>query len=555
MNKKKIRVFSFIICLLSTILAVGFTKTFAATPAVIVSGDLVDTIENIRVSSNEGGSLNWNLEQWATFRIDADFNLVGKNVKAGDETDMTIPDALIITSDSFDIRDVNTDEVIAHATVDATKKQISLIYTNYVTTHSDISGSFYFYARIDFKKHPQQGDVPVAIKVNNDTKVAGKVTFNGVGNGTPYLLSKTSWVNDTDYKTISYKISVNRTNESIQKVTVEDHLQFTNASYVPGSIRVFKGNFSFVNGEWQFTNQIDVTNQHPVTISGDGQSFVADLGDISGSDQYQIVYDVHLNYSPVSGEVLKNEATLKGTGTVIKNTVNSAAIQIAQGFGAGYVFSIHIHKVDDASQPLAGAKFKIVRQANNQVIGEYVTDANGNITVNGLLKDKYILTETEAPSGHIIQTTDTEVNIADFGVDHSVTKIIVNPKDHPTPPIPPIANKPRVPTPPTPPTTDKPGIPTPSTPPTTDEPGIPTPSTPPTTDEPNNPTPSTPTSEEPKGPSSTVVEDVPNDSVEDQSKEGRFLPATGEVARVGFVIVGLVILSGAIILKRKFSHK
>ncbi len=33
-----------------------------------------------------------------------------------------MPDALMITSDSFEIRDINTNEVIAHATVDATNK-------------------------------------------------------------------------------------------------------------------------------------------------------------------------------------------------------------------------------------------------------------------------------------------------------------------------------------------------------------------------------------------------------------------------------------------------
>ena len=82
-----------------------------------------------------------------------------------------------------------------------------------------------------------------------------------------------------------------------------------------------------------------------------------------------------------------------------KDVTNTAAVQVAGGSGVGYVFTIHVHKVNDESQPLAGAKFKIVRQANNQVIGEYVTDENGDITVNALLKDKYILTENRGPCG------------------------------------------------------------------------------------------------------------------------------------------------------------
>ena len=429
---RNIKIFSFVLCLVAMLFALGLNRTSAETPGVTVSGKLVDTIKNIKVTNNEGGNLDWELGQWATFRINADFNLAGKNVKKGDTTDITVPDALIITSQSFDIKDEKTNEVIAHATVDKDNKKISLTYTDYAEKHSDTHGNFYFYARIDFKKHPQQGEIPVEVTVNNKTIIAGKVTFKGVGDGDPNLLKKTSWVHKDDPKTISYTISVNQLKQNIKEVTVEDTLQFTNASYVKDSFRVTKGEMSYVDGGWQFNNTKDVTNEHPVTVGENGQSFVVNLGDISETDQYRITYDVHLNYSPVDGEILNNQATLKGKNIETKEAVNKAAVQIAGGSGVGYVFTINIHKVGDANQPLAGAKFKVVRQANNQVIGEYVTDEKGNITVNGLLKDKYILTETEAPAGYTIKEADTVVNAEDFGEDHKVTKTIVNPKEQTT---------------------------------------------------------------------------------------------------------------------------
>ena len=431
-NRKNIKIFTFILALLTVLFTLGLTKTSAEAPGVTVSGKFVDTIKNIQVSSNEGGNLNWELGQWATFRINANFDLTGKDVKAGDTTDITVPDALIITSNSFDIKVDGTKEVIAHAKVDKDNKKISLTYTDYAENHSDTKGSFFFYARIDFKKHPQQGEIPVEVTVNNKTTIAGKVTFKGVGDGNPNLLKKTSWVHSDDPKTISYGISVNQLKQNIKNVTVEDNLQFTNASYVKDSFRVTKGEMSYVDGEWQFNNTKDVTNEHPITVGENGQSFVVNLGDISETDQYRITYDVHLNYSPADGEVLNNQATLKGKNIKTKEAVNRAAVQIAGGSGVGYVFTIHIHKVDDANQPLAGAKFKVVRQANNQVIGEYVTDKDGNITVNGLLKDKYILTELQAPEGYTITTADTPVNAEDFSeTDHAVTKTIVNPKAKP----------------------------------------------------------------------------------------------------------------------------
>ena len=557
---RNIKIFSFVLCLVAMLFALGLNRTSAETPGVTVSGKLVDTIKNIKVTNNEGGNLDWELGQWATFRINAEFDLAGKDVKAGDTTDITVPDALIITSQSFDIKTTTKPEqVIAHATVDKDNKKISLTYTDYAEKHSDTHGNFYFYARIDFKKHPQQGEIPVEMTVNNKTTIAGKVTFKGVGDGNPNLLKKTSWVHSDDPKTISYGISVNQLKQNIKNVTVEDNLQFTNASYVKDSFRVTKGEMSYVDGEWQFNNTKDVTNEHPITVGENGQSFVVNLGDISETDQYRITYDVHLNYSPADGEVLNNQATLKGKNIKTKEAVNRAAVQIAGGSGVGYVFTIHIHKVDDATQPLAGAKFKVVRQANNQVIGEYVTDKDGNITVNGLLKDKYILTETEAPTGYTIKIAETVVNAEDFGEDHKVTKTIINPKEQTTT---------------TTTTTTTTEEPTTTSTTTTEEPT--TTSTTTTTEEPTTTSTTTTTPEKPEVPrvpgdgegkwrprtksSTTTTPETPTNSSEETStpENGRghktLLPSTGEVVATGLVFSGVLVLSGAVILKRKISN-
>ena len=590
---RNIKIFSFVLCLVAMLFALGLNRTSAETPGVTVSGKLVDTIKNIKVTNNEGGNLDWELGQWATFRINADFNLAGKNVKKGDTTDITVPDALIITSQSFDIKTTTKPEqVIAHATVDKDNKKISLTYTDYAEKHSDTHGKFYFYARIDFKKHPQQGEIPVEMTVNNKTTIAGKVTFKGVGNGDPNLLKKTSWVHSDDPKTISYGISVNQLKQNIKNVTVEDNLQFTNASYVKDSFRVTKGEMSYVDGEWQFNNTKDVTNEHPITVGENGQSFVVNLGDISETDQYRITYDVHLNYSPADGEVLNNQATLKGKNIKTKEAVNRAAVQIAGGSGVGYVFTIHIHKVDDANQPLAGAKFKVVRQANNQVIGEYVTDKDGNITVNGLLKDKYILTETEAPTGYTIKIAETVVNAEDFGEDHKVTKTIINPKEQTTTTTtttttteePTTTSTTTTEEPTTTSTTTTTEEPTTTSTTTTEEPTTtstttteePTTTSTTTTEEPTTTSTTTTTPEKPEVPrvpgdgegkwrprtksSTTTTPETPTNSSEETStpENGRghktLLPSTGEVVATGLVFSGVLVLSGAVILKRKISN-
>ena len=548
-NKKKFSIFSFLICVLTTIFVFSLNKTFAETPEVSVTGKFVDAITDVKVVNNEGGDLTWDLEQWATFRINANFDLSGKNVKAGDTTVMTVPDALVVNSQSFEIRDINTNEIIAYAKVNADNKSISLTYTDYVEKHDDTKGSFFFYARVDFKKHPEQGEIPVEITINKETKPAGKITFKGIGDGDPKVLTKTSWVNEGDKREVQYTISVNRTKQNIKGVTIEDHLQFTNASYVKDSIKVFKGKFSFETGEWVFSNSVDVTDQHKITVSEDGQSFVVELGDITEQDQYRISYNVRLNYDPVDGEVLRNEVTLKGVGIESNSLTNAAAIQIAGGAGVGYVYSINIHKVDDANQPLKGAKFKVVRQANNQVIGEFESDENGNIAVNKLLKDKYILTEIEAPSGHVIKDADTVVNVEDFGTDHAVTKTIVNPKEETT-------------------TTTTTTSTTTTEAPTTSTTTTEAPTTSTTTTE--APTTSTTTTEAPITSTTTTTPEVPTPSSSSETtttstapstssettttEEKPGLPNTGESKGTMFTIIGAVTLISSIVLVA-FLHK
>ena len=519
MNKKKITFFSFMICAFTVIFSLSLSKAFAENTT---SGKTVDTITSLSITNNKGGNLDEDLQQWITFRLNANYDLTDKDVKAGDTTTVDLSDFLYIESENFEVRDEKTNEVIANAKIDETKKHIVLTYTDYVEKHSDTSGSFFVYTRVDFQKHPQEGEVPIEVTINGKTQVVGKVNFTGVGDGNPKLFSKTGWVSSEDQKTLSYTISINRTKESLQDATVEDTLKFSNATYIKDSIRVIKGKFNYVNGLWEFTDRTDVTDQHSITVSEDGQSFVIKLGDITEADQYRIEYNVQANYSPADGEILNNDAVLKGKGKAVKYVEQSTVVQVAGGSGIGYVFTINIHKVDDDNQPVAGAKFKVVRQANNQVIGEYITDAEGKITVTNLLKDKYILTEVEAPKGYVMNAADTEVNATDFGADKSVTKTIVNPKEQTTT----------------------------TTTTTTEEPT--TTSTTTTTEEPTTTSTTTTTTENPTT-TTTTTTSKPDIPVTSTTEEKPNLPNTGESTSLVLVISGIIMFASALVMKKKYS--
>ena len=432
MNMKKIGFVSIIMCLLTVIISLTLTKASAEVSETTGSSKSVDAITSLNITNNKGGNLDGDLPQWVTFRLNANFDLSGKDVKAGDTTTIDVSDALYIESQNFEIRDTATNNLIATGKIDETKKHIILTYTDYAEKHSDTSGSFFVYTRVDFQKNPEKGEIPIQITINGKVYNAGKVNFTGVGEAKPVLFSKTGWVSNEEQRILSYSISINQTKENFQDAIVEDTLKFSNASYIKDSIRIYKGKFNYVNGIWEFNDKTDVTNQHTVTVSEDDRSFVIQLGDITEADQYRIEYNVQANYAFADGEKLDNDAVLKAKEKTLENATQTTVAQIAGGSGIGYVFSINIHKVDETNQPLAGAKFKVVRQANNQVIGEFTTDAEGKITVTDLLRDKYILTEVEAPKGYVIKTPETVVNATDFGEDKSVIKTIVNSKEETT---------------------------------------------------------------------------------------------------------------------------
>ena len=591
MNMKKIGFFSIIMCLLTVIISLTLTKASAEVSETTGSSKSVDAITSLNITNNKGGNLDGDLPQWVTFRLNANFDLSGKDVKAGDTTTIDVSDALYIESQNFEIRDTATNNLIATGKIDETKKHIILTYTDYAEKHSDTSGSFFVYTRVDFQKNPEKGEIPIQITINGKVYNAGKVNFTGVGEAKPVLFSKTGWVSNEEQRILSYSISINQTKENFQDAIVEDTLKFSNASYIKDSIRIYKGKFNYVNGIWEFNDKTDVTNQHTVTVSEDDRSFVIQLGDITEADQYRIEYNVQANYAFADGEKLDNDAVLKAKEKTLENATQTTVAQIAGGSGIGYVFSINIHKVDETNQPLAGAKFKVVRQANNQVIGEFTTDAEGKITVTGLLKDKYILTEVEAPKGYVINTADTEVNATDFGADKSVTKTIVNPKEQTTtttttteaPTTTTTTTTTEAPTTTTTTTTTEAPMttsttttteaptttsttttteasPTTSTTTTTEAPTTtsttttteaPTTTSTTTTTEESTTTSTTTTTEESTTTSTTTSKPEVSETTTTEDKPG--LPYTGESTGIALVIAGVSILAGSLVMKKKFS--
>ena len=388
----------------------------------------VDVITEVKIQNDKGEALTGPVGRFDSFRLNAKFALEGKNVKAGDTTEVSIASPIDIKSQDFEINDSITGELIANAKVDAAAGKIILTFTKFVEEKNDVSGSFFFYAQVNKVKSPNDGEVPVKVSVNDKEKFTGKVTSGTIGGGYRYSIIKSGW-SEAGNKELGFRISVNRTNEVINDAVVTDTLKSPGITYKQGSFKIKKGTWEYTNGKWVLKNAKDVTADYKVNINGN--SFSINLGNIAADDQFAIEYSADVNYTVVDGEKILNQATIKGSNKDEYASNSTVKIQIAGGEGIGYEFSIKVTKVDEQNGPLKGAKFQVIRQATGQVLGEFESDAKGEFSLKELLRDKYIIKEIQAPEGYEL-AEDTIVEASEFTTPTKpVSKTIINKKEKP----------------------------------------------------------------------------------------------------------------------------
>ena len=572
---KKFAKTSFVLSLFISILTVFFVVS-----AGKVSADTskkVDVITEVKIQNDKGEALTGPVGRFDNFRLNAKFALEGKNVKAGDTTEVSIASPIDIKSQDFEINDSITGKLIANAKVDATAGKIILTFTKFVEEKNDVSGSFFFYAQVNKVKSPNDGEVPVKVSVNDKEKFTGKVTSGTIGGGYRYSIIKSGW-SEAGNKELGFRISVNRTNEVINDAVVTDTLKSPGLTYKPGSFKIKKGTWEYSNGKWELKNAKDVTANYQVNINGN--SFSINLGNITADDQFAIEYRTDVNYTVVDGEKILNQATIKGSNKDEYASNSTVKIQIAGGEGIGYEFSIKVTKVDEQNGPLKGAKFQVVRQATGQVIGEFESDANGEFTVKNILRDKYIIKEIQAPAGYEL-AADTVVEAGEFKTPKApVAKTIVDQKTTTTttttttstttttttteaPTTTSTTTTTEAPTTTSTTTTTEAPTTTSTTEATTEATTVSTSETTEattvTTEEPTTTTTTTTTTEEPTttatSTTTTTTTTVPTPSETTTTEDKPKLPQTGETVGTSLVFAGVLILSGTVVLKCKYSNK
>ena len=403
-------------------------RTRRAAPAGALDVKQVDdVITNLQIKDANGNPLNHSLKKWENFRITGEFKLPDNVVKAGDHTTIQLPNKITFwDAKGFDLKD-STGQVVAYATVDPQTKTITLKYTDYAQTHSGVTGSFFFYARVDHSVVKTKQKVSVELTINKRAIAVGEVDFEGLPPAEKTDITKSGWIDEG--KVLHYQIPVNRSGISIPNASVYDHLPNNSLQYVQGTLKIEKGTWTPDGDKWEFKNRVDVTSQFKSKITWTETSFNLQLGNLSSTDGYYITYDVKANYTPVDGEKFVNNAKLYSNGQVKKEVSFTNSYFEGGGQAEGYVYNIKIHKKDEQGKPLKGAEFQVIRDRTKQVIKTVTTDNNGNAEITGLLKDTYTIKETKAPEGYQLSTEEIKVKPEEFGATKSVTKDIINKKN------------------------------------------------------------------------------------------------------------------------------
>ena len=412
------------------ILCLGVVLPSLTPLAQVQAAEFNDVITEMSLKNSSGGDLTQGIDIWQDFRVYAKFVLPDNQVHQGDTTTITLPpEYAFANSSAIELKD-ESGNLVANGFLDSANKTITLTYTNYVEQKSGVRGEFFFYARVDHDVVSQEGDLNAGFTIGTRTLVPGTVHYNGPPKQYDSKIEKSSFqYKDDEKNVIRYNITVNRNMANYSDITIKDAFSSPNFTFLPDTFRIYKVDWRWNNGDWKWSNAQDMTEtfKKQMTVNPGGDGFTLPLGDSNGFG-YMIEYRAKANYDLVDGEKITNVAKMNYNGGLTEQSTSTRTYQIAGGVAEGYVFSIKIHKVNEAGENLQGAEFEVVRDSTGAVVGKLTTDADGNASVGELLRDNYTIREVTAPEGYDKSTEEIKIGSQDFGTDKSVSRDIVNKK-------------------------------------------------------------------------------------------------------------------------------
>ena len=256
------------------------------------------------------------------------------------------------------------------------------------------------------------------------TDSAGTFTITDIAPGTTLIIKETrakdGYLLDDTPQTVKVK--------SNEVVTVE----FRNAP---------KGNLIIVKQDSVTKEPLEGV-EFKITYA-DGSYVDAEGGTLSSTGLYRTDKEGKITISGISGTIVATEVqTIPGyaidentrTQTVVVNPNDTQTLT----FYNTPVGGLQIIKSDkDSGKRIAGVKFEI-RKMNGEIIGTYTTDSDGVIYLPEAESGWYTVTELEAASGYLLDTTPHRIEVKDGQtatleiINHKSSRILLHKVDKAT---------------------------------------------------------------------------------------------------------------------------
>ena len=256
------------------------------------------------------------------------------------------------------------------------------------------------------------------------TDSAGTFTITDVAPGTTLIIKETrakaGYILDDTPQTVKVK--------SNEVVTVE----FRNAP---------KGNLIIVKQDSVTKEPLEGV-EFKITYA-DGSYVDAEGGTLSSTGLYRTDKAGKITISGISGTVVVTEIETIPGYTIDENTRTQTVVVNPNDTQTLYFYNtpvggLQIIKSDkDSGKRIAGVKFEI-RKMNGEIIGAYTTDSDGVIYLPEAESGWYTVTELEAASGYLLDTTPHRIEVKDgqtatLGItNHKSSRILLHKVDKAT---------------------------------------------------------------------------------------------------------------------------
>ncbi|MEK5495092.1 SpaA isopeptide-forming pilin-related protein [Paenibacillus sp. FSL R7-0297] len=360
-----------------------------------------------------------------TWTVGANYNK--RVLAAGAELVDTLPAGQQVVAGTVIVNKLNYGADGAHYSVNPALVE----GTDYTVTVTDkllkvkfkdsVDYAFYVVFKTEFK----DGDINLSSVANNaifnnsDDKPVSEVLSGSasVTNGGQYV-TKTGSRDSSDQTIINWTVTINANQSNVSNVQVVD-TPSSNQVLLPESFQLVETTVNPANG---------TVNVTATKLERDKDYTLDFITDSTGKDTFKLAFTNTINkpyiltYKSVIAAVgtvpVTNAVSFSGLGSQLVSKPSSFTqnftIVDTGGTGSGVKGSLKVLKTNaDQTKNLQGAEFSLDRIVGTELKDtvKAASDSAGNLEFTNLRAGKYVLKETNAPSGYALDTTVRTVTI------------------------------------------------------------------------------------------------------------------------------------------------